>query len=156
MNSEQHYILDGGRGGVPLVGQKSIHDVPYHCDNGKGFCSHRTGNARLLRPLCLRRTESHAENPIAKARSTYWCRAFNVRSPCHWPRVRTAVCVSVPQWDGAGALKAPLTCVVLWPAYFLLKLMGRPLPFAPFERPYPLFWVPSPRWADDNAWDYIF
>ena len=25
-----------------------------------------------------------------------------------------------------------------------------------FWRPYPSFWVPSPRWADDNAWDYIF
>ena len=36
---------------------------------------------------------------------------FNVRSPCHRPRVRTAVCMSVPQWHGAGALKAPLTCV---------------------------------------------
>ena len=36
---------------------------------------------------------------------------FKVCSPCHRPRVRTAVCVSVPQWYGAGALKAPLTCV---------------------------------------------
>ena len=38
---------------------------------------------------------------------------FNVPSPCHRPRVRTTVCVSVPQWhcDGAGAFKAPLTCV---------------------------------------------
>ena len=37
--------------------------------------------------------------------------SFNVRLPCHRPRVRMAVCVSVPQWHGAGALKA-LTCVV--------------------------------------------
>ena len=29
----------------------------------------------------------------------------------HRPRVRTAVCVSVPQWHGAGASKAPLMCV---------------------------------------------
>ena len=42
----------------------------------KWFCSHRSGNARLLRPPCLRRTESHAENPTAKARSTYWRRAL--------------------------------------------------------------------------------
>ena len=48
----------------------------------KWFCSHRTGNARLLRPPCLRRTESHAENPTAKARSTYWRRAFAVPSTC--------------------------------------------------------------------------
>ena len=38
----------------------------------------------------------------------------------------------------------------------IMALMGRPLPSAPFWRPYPSFWVPSPRWADDNAWDYIF
>ena len=48
----------------------------------KWFCSHRTGNARLLRPPCLRRTESHAENPTAQARSTYWRRAFAVPSTC--------------------------------------------------------------------------
>ena len=36
---------------------------------------------------------------------------FNVRSPCHRQRVRTSVCVSAPQWHGAGALKASLTCV---------------------------------------------
>ena len=38
----------------------------------------------------------------------------------------------------------------------IMALMGRPLPSAPFWRPYPSFWFPSPRWADDNAWDYIF
>ena len=53
--------------------------------------SHSEGTFNVLAP-CLRGT-------------------FNVRSPCHRPRVRTAVCVSVPQWHGAGALKAPLTCV---------------------------------------------
>ena len=37
--------------------------------------------------------------------------SFNMRSPCHRPRVRTVVCMSVPQWHGVGALKAPLTCV---------------------------------------------
>ena len=53
--------------------------------------SHSQGRLSVLAP-CLRGT-------------------FNVRSPCHRPRVRTAVWVSVPQWYGAGALKAPLTCV---------------------------------------------
>ena len=53
--------------------------------------SHSEGTFNVLAP-CLRGT-------------------FNVRSPCHRSRVRTAVCVSVPQWYGAGALKAPLTCV---------------------------------------------
>ena len=48
----------------------------------KWFCNHRTGKARLLRPPCLRRIESHAENPTAKARSTYWRRAFAVPSTC--------------------------------------------------------------------------
>ena len=53
--------------------------------------SHSEGTFNVLAP-CLRGT-------------------FNVRSPCHRPQVRTAVCASVPQWHGAGALKAPLTCV---------------------------------------------
>ena len=53
--------------------------------------SHREGTFNVL-ALCLRGT-------------------FNVRSPCHRPRVYTAVCVSVPQWHGAGALKAPLRWV---------------------------------------------
>ena len=48
----------------------------------KWFCSHRTGNARLLWPPCLWCTESHAENPTAKARSTYWRCAFAVPSTC--------------------------------------------------------------------------
>ena len=52
--------------------------------------SHSEGTFNVLAP-CLRGT-------------------FNVRSPSHRPRVRTAVCVSIPQWHGAGALKA-LTCV---------------------------------------------
>ena len=77
----------------------------------KWFCSHRTGNARPLRPPCLRRTESHAENPTANVLAPCLRGTFNVRSPCHRPCVCTAVCVSVPQWHGAGALKAPLTCV---------------------------------------------
>ena len=56
--------------------------------------SHREGTFNVLAP-CLRGT-------------------FNVRSPCHRPRVRTAVCVSVPQWHGA----APPTCVAstVWAA----------------------------------------
>ena len=37
---------------------------------------------KSIRPPCLRRTESHAENPIAKARSMYWRRAFVVPSTC--------------------------------------------------------------------------
>ena len=48
----------------------------------KWFCSHCTGNARLLWMTCLRLTETHAENHTAKARSTYWCRAFAVSSTC--------------------------------------------------------------------------
>ena len=36
--------------------------------------------ARLLWPPCLRRTETHAENPTALARSTYWRHAFTVPS----------------------------------------------------------------------------
>ena len=53
--------------------------------------SHSEGTFNVLAP-CLRGT-------------------FNVRFPCHRPRVRGAVCVSVPQWHGAGAFKAPLMCV---------------------------------------------
>ena len=44
--------------------------------------SHSEGTFNVLTP-CLRGT-------------------FNVRSSCHRPRVRTAVCVSVPQWHGAA------------------------------------------------------
>ena len=51
--------------------------------------SHSEGTFNVLAP-CLRGT-------------------FNVRSPCHRTPVCTAACVSVPQWHGAGALKAPLT-----------------------------------------------
>ena len=53
--------------------------------------SHSEGTFNALAP-CLRGT-------------------FNVRLPCHRPRVRTSVCMAAPQWHGAGALKAPLTCV---------------------------------------------
>ena len=67
---------------------------------------------------CGRRT-SDAPNPTQKIpqrrhvhrTGAVPCGAFNVRSPYHRPRVRTAVCVFVPQWHGAGALKAPLTYV---------------------------------------------
>ena len=181
----------------------------------------RTSLAAVLPPThWIARRKSHSKgtfNVLAPCLHG----TFNVRSPCHRPRVRMAVCVSVPQWHGAGGFKAPLTSVarmvsekstrisssagqnaldsfvgsplellardsassslamsssvllslyislqllaetlpavaVLWAAYFLLKLMDRPLPSAPFWRPSPSFWVPSPRWADDNAWDYIF
>ena len=53
--------------------------------------SHSEGTFNVLAP-CLRGT-------------------FKMHSPCHRPRVRTAVCVSVPQWHGTGALKAPFMCV---------------------------------------------
>ena len=48
--------------------------------------SHSEGTFNVLTP-CLRGT-------------------FKVRSPCHRPCVHMAVCVSVPQWRVAGALKA--------------------------------------------------
>ena len=174
----------------------------------------------------IARRQSHSEstfNVLAPClRGT-----FNVRSPCHRPRVRTAVCVCVPQWHGA----APPTCVAgtvwaagkckfnasrdglnqdffiswtkrvgqlrwlpcrttslwlrvlitshvllsapfishfsCWQKHFLLlpyfglrtfcwSWWADRFPPRLFADPYPSFWVPSPHWADDNAWDYIF
>ena len=70
----------------------------------------RTSLAAAVPPTHrIARRKSHSEgafNVLASClRGT-----FNVRSPCHRPLVRTAVCVSEPQWHAAGALKAPLTC----------------------------------------------
>ena len=82
----------------------------------KWFCSHRTGNARLLWPPCLRRTESHAENPTTKARSTYWRRAFAVPSTCvrratGHVSVRPCACLYLSSTAPVRWRPAPLTCV---------------------------------------------
>ena len=158
--------------------------------------SHSEGTFNVLAP-CLRGT-------------------FNVRSPCHRPRVRTAVCVSVPQWHGAGALKSPLTCVARTDISSLPRVFSELITGIPENlsstllntvKTHQLTWhgtpgdwdcsgciwwqrdsaettlswpwllgkdngwswwadrfpprlfglfVSSPRWADDNAWDYIF
>ena len=97
-----------------------------------------------------RRRKSHSEGPF-NALAPCLRGTFNIRSPCHRSRVRTAVCVSVPQWHGAGA---PLACVArtdILPA----QSINSELPSAPFWRPYPSFWVPSPRWTDDNLFIYF-
>ena len=71
----------------------------------------RTSLAAAVPPTHrIARRKSHSEGTF-NVLAPYLRGTFNVRSPCHRPRVRTAVCVSVPQWHGAGALKAPLTCV---------------------------------------------
>ena len=80
----------------------------------------RTSLAAAVPPTHrIARRKSHSAgtfNVLASCRRG----SLNVRSPCHGPRVRTAVCVSVPQWHGAGALKAPLTRVARTDIYFQL------------------------------------
>ena len=201
------------------------------CLGLKWFCSHRTGNAHLLRPPCLRRTDSHAENPTAKAHSTYWRRAFAEPSTCvrratGHVSVRRCACLylsgTVPhlrrtlpvrfgrptnanlmpagmvsdeinqdfftiwtkrvgqlRWLACSStslwLRVLITSHVLlsapfishfscWQKHFLLlsyfglrtfcwSWWADHFPPRLFVAPYPSFWVPSPRWADDNAWD---
>ena len=207
----------------------------------KWFCSHRNGNARFLRPPCLRCTKSHAENPEAKARSTYWRRAFAVPSTCvhratGHVSVRRCVCLylsgtALVRWrhhSRASHVRTYPPCpeyiyselitgihekvifnltkhsenisantawyprrlgcsgciwwqrniaetTLSWPwllgkdngfkkkegcdsvgCVLSAEADGPTASLRAFLAPLPFVWVQSPRWADDNAWDYIF
>ena len=62
----------------------------------------------ILQPPYRQRTSLVAAVPpthrIAR-RKSHSEGTFNVLAPCHRPRVRTAVCVSVSQWHGAGEVR---------------------------------------------------